>query len=241
MDERQHRTAGHPRAFDRRSLLLAVPALVLPALTLPTNLGHAAPGPQQRKLANRLELWSSYARRTRNLMARLSTRRETSLLEEPLLSTGTLVFVEPQLLVLRDDGRQGSTTVIDGDEIRVFVNNVGRSHASATVADARPAAQWLGQRLRRMFSPGDGTELLEDTRTHVPKGRGHRLELMPPRGSAARRQVRSVSLKLDPVVGTITQIVVAEAQGDRVVMGLSDHRQNLPEEDITGFLRQLDG
>jgi hypothetical protein len=26
-----------------------------------------------------------------------------------------------------------------------------------------------------------------------------------------------------------------------VVLGLSDHRQNLPEEDLDAFLRQLDG
>lgn len=222
--------------IDRRSLLLA-----LPALTLSMRLGNAAPGPQDRKLANRLELWGSYARRTQNLMARLSTRRETSLLEEPLLSTGTLVFVAPELLVLRDDGRQGSTTLIDGDHVRVFVNGVGKDDPSATVADQRPAAQWLARHLRLMFAPGDSTALLEDTRTHVPKGRGHRLELMPPRGSAARRQLRSVSMQLDAVVGTITQIVIAEAQGDRVVIGLSDHRQNLPEDDIDAFLQQLDG
>lgn len=222
--------------IDRRSLLLALPALVVP-----TRLGHAAPSAQERKLANRLELWQSYAKRTKNLMARLSTKRETSLLEEPLLSTGTLVFVAPQRLVLRDDGRQGSTTLIDGDQVRVFLNGVGKEDPSATVADTRPAAQWLAARLRLMFAPGDGSALLEHTRTHVPKGRGHRLELMPPRGSAARRQIRSVSVQLDAVAGTITQIVVAEAQGDRVVMGLSDHRQNLPEEDVEGFLRQLEG
>ncbi|MCA9709078.1 MAG: outer membrane lipoprotein carrier protein LolA [Myxococcales bacterium] len=227
--------------IDRRTWLLALPALALPALARPAlALPPDELSPQDRKLANRLELWASYAGHTRNLMTRLSTRRETSLLEEPLLSTGTLVFVAPQLLVLRDDGRQGSTTLIDGEDVRVFLNGAGRRDPSATVASQRPAARWLAARLRLMFAPGDGTALLEETRTHVPKGLGHRLELMPLRGSAARRSLRSVSLQLDPVVGTITQIVVAEAQGDRVVMGLTDHRQNLPDEDITAFLDQLD-
>ena len=63
---------------------------------------------------------------------------------------------------------------------------------------------------------------------------------MPPIGSTTRRQLRSVSIHLDPVVGTITQIVIAEAQGDRMVLGLSDHRQNLPDADIDAFVRQLD-
>lgn len=227
--------------IDRRTFLLALPALaVLQPRGAAGAPAAAEASPQDRKLANRLELWGNYARRTRNLMARLGTRRETSLLEEPLQTTGTLVFRAPRLLVLRDDGRQGSTTIIDGDEIRVFLNGAGRADPSATVADQRPAAQWLARRMVHMFAPGDGTALLEDSRTHVPKGVGHRVELMPPIGSTTRRHVRSVSLLLDPVVGTITQIVVAEAQGDRVVMGLSDHRQNLPDEDIEGFLQQLD-
>jgi hypothetical protein len=109
------------------------------------------------------------------------------------------------------------------------------------VADQRPGAQWLAHRLVHMFAPGDGTALVEGSRTHVPKGHGHRLELMPPIGSTTRRQLRSVSMQLDAVAGTITQIVIAEAQGDRVILGLSDHRQNLPEEDLDAFLEQLDG
>lgn len=236
--------------IDRRALLLALPALAGLALLRPRRAGSApaapdpaapdAPSPEQRKLANRLELWGGYARRTQNLMTRLSTRRETSLLAEPLETTGTLLFRAPGLLVLRDDGRQGSTTIIDGEQIRIVRNGVGRADPEPVVADQRPAAQWLARRLLHMFAPGDGTALVEGSRTHVPKGHGHRLELMPPIGSTTRRQLRSVSMQLDPVVGTITQIVIAEAQGDRVVLGLSDHRQNLPDEDIDAFLRQLD-
>lgn len=235
----------------RRTLLLAVPVLAVPALLRPRVAGSApagpdpeapdAPSPEERKLANRLELWSGYAKRTQSLMCRLSTRRETSLLLEPLETTGTLLFrASPLLLVLRDDGRQGSTTIVDGEQIRIVLNGVGRADPDAVVADPRPAAQWLARRLVHMFAPGDGTELIEGSRTHVPKGHGHRLELMPPIGSTTRRQLRSVSMQLDPVVGTITQITIAEAQGDRVVLGLSDHRQNLPEEDLEAFLRQLD-
>ena len=131
-----------PGTIDRRTVLRAVPGLALaPLALLAGRAGAEEPSPQDRKLANRLELWSSYARRTQNLMTRLSTRRETSLLEEPLSSTGTLVFRAPSLLVLRDDGRQGSTTLVDGDQIRVFLNGAGRADPSATVADERPAAR----------------------------------------------------------------------------------------------------
>lgn len=233
--------------IDRRALLLSPAALLALALLRPRTAGSApAPGPEPeaspeaRKLANRLELWSSYARRTQSLTARLATRRETSLLREPLETTGMLLFRAPSLLVLRDDGRQGSTTLVDGDEIRIVRNGAGRADPDAVVADRRTAAQWLARRLLLMFAPGDGTALVEGSRTHVPKGHGQRLELMPPIGSTTRRQLRSVSMHLDPVVGTVTQIVIAEAQGDRVLLGLSDHRQNLPAEDVDAFLRQLD-
>lgn len=221
--------------IDRRTLLLSLPALALPRLAL------AEPSPQERKLANRLELWSNYARRTTNLMARLSTRRETSLLEEPLLSTGTLAFRAPDLLVLREDGRQGATTHIEGDALRIVLNARGLADPDAIDATRRPAARWLALRLVRLFAPGDGTALLEDTRPHVPKGRGYRLELLPPRGSATRRRIRSVTAHLDPVAGSVSRIEIAEAQGDLVTMALSDHRQNLPEEDIAAFLEQLEG
>ncbi len=218
----------------RRSWLLGLPAAGLLPLVV-----HAGPSAAQRKLANRIELWGNYARRSRNLMARVSTRRETSLLEEPLLSTGTLVFRAPGLLVLRDDGRGGSTTLIDGDTIRIFLNRETREAPQAIHADARPAARWLAQRLVALFAPGDGTALLADSRTSVPKGRGYRLELLPPRGSAVRRQIRSLTVHLDPVAGSVTQLSIAETQGDRVVIGLSDHRQDLPAEDIDAFLEQL--
>ncbi len=220
--------------IERRCLLLA-----LPALTLAPHVARAGPSAQERKLANRLELWSSYSRRTRNLMARLSTRRETSLLEEPLQTTGTLVFREPATLVLRDDGRQGSTTLVEDDDIRIFLNGTKRDDPAATRPGSRPAARWLARRLLRLFAPGEGDDLLEDARTNVPKGRGYRLELMPPRGSAARRQVRALSLQLDPVTGAVIKLTIAEAQGDRITMGLSDHRQNLPPEDMAAFFKQL--
>ena len=52
----------------------------------------------QRLLQNRLELWSNYARRTKNVMARLVTTRETSLLDEPLVTQGSMVFDAPTTL-----------------------------------------------------------------------------------------------------------------------------------------------
>ena len=72
---------------------------------------QAAPSREEQRQQNRIELWHNYAAKTENLVARLTTTRETSLLDEPLTVTGSLLFVGPGTLVLRDDGLSGSTTV----------------------------------------------------------------------------------------------------------------------------------
>jgi hypothetical protein len=65
--------------------------------------GIAGASTNERLLQNRLELWANYARRTKNMMARLITTRETSLLDEPLVSQVSLVFDAPSTLLMRDD------------------------------------------------------------------------------------------------------------------------------------------
>jgi hypothetical protein len=186
---------------------------------------------EDKRLRNRLELWHNFASRTQNLVARSTTTRETSLLEAPLVASGTLVFRAPDLLVLRDDGLQGSTTRIEGERVEILVNTPG---VPATVIDraSQPAAAWLADRLRALFAPGDASALVAGCRTSVPKGKGYRLELLPPRGSEIRKLLRSVTVHLDAVAGAVTEILVAEAAGDRMRIQLADHRQNLPDADI---------
>ena len=61
-----------------------------------------------------------------------------------------------------------------------------------------PAARWLGDRMLGLFRPGDADALLADARVNVPRGKGYRIELLPPRGSAARQVIRSITVHLDP-------------------------------------------
>lgn len=192
----------------------------------------------EKRLSNRLELWANFAKRTRNLVVRLTTTRETSLLREPLVVTGTLLFEVPGTLVLRDDGLGGSTTIIDAAGLQIVPN---RPDAPGTTIDrARaPAAAWLGDRLRAAFAPGEGLALVADSRTEVPRGR-QRLDLSPPRDSTSRKFVRSLSLHLDPVTGAVIEILIAEAQGDRLRIQLADHRQNVPEPDIRALMAEVE-
>ena len=220
----------------RRALLIGSAGAVV------SGLAVAAPAVSERRLNNRLELWHEYAKRTGNLLARVSTERVTSLLEEPSVATGTLLFLSPGTLILRDDSVDGSTTVIDATGTKILSNREGLPPGPHTPAGSQPAADWLAARLVRMFSPTEPEALIEDCRTVVPKGRGYRLDLLPPRGSAIRRVLRSVTITMDPAAGAITRIAIAEAQGDRVTLGLSDHRQNLEAQDlaaVTGPLADL--
>jgi hypothetical protein len=221
--------------IDRRRTLLGLLGLGALGLPFAARRSHADEI-EDKRLANRLELWSNYAKRTKNLVVRLTTTRETSLLREPLIVTGTLVFQLPGTLMLRDDGLAGSTTTIDDQGLRIRPN---RPDATPTIVDRNrvPAAGWLGDRLRAAFAPGEGAELVADSRTEVPRG-GQRLELLPLRDSAARKLVRSVSLHFDVVTGAVIEILIAEAQGDRLRLQLADHRQNVPDEDIDSLLTQ---
>jgi hypothetical protein len=204
-------------------------------LACPT-LGWAAPEEvEDRKLQNRLELWRNFAMRTNNLLARITMTRETSLLETPLQATGTLAFSAPSTLVLRDDGLTGSTTRIEGTEVLLRLNRADPGQRSG-FGRQTPASSWVADRLVRMFAPGAEQDLVVGARTNVPRGRGYRLELMPPRGSLIRKAVRTIMITLDPVAGAVIEIAIAEAQGDRVLLRLTDHRQNVPAEDIEAIV-----
>lgn len=209
------------------------------SLLLP-RLGHGSPADDKR-LQNRLELWANYARRTKNLMARVTTTRESSLLDEPLVVTGTLLFRAPDTLVLQDDGLRGSTTIVEGTDARILMQGEKAMAGPGLERADEPAVAWLADRLLRTFAPGDPQRLIEGARTNVPKGKGYRLDLMPPRGSSVRQWIRSITVHLDPVAGGVTQILIAEAAGDRVHLRITDHRQNVPTEDLEAALERARG
>jgi hypothetical protein len=88
-----------------------------------------------------------------------------------------------------------------------------------------------------LFIPGEPDALLADARVNVPKGKGYRIELLPPRGSPARQVIRSITIHLDPVAGAVTQVLLAEAQGDRLLLQITDHRQNVDDADVDRLIR----
>ncbi|MFV8751852.1 hypothetical protein ACNOYE_15005 [Nannocystaceae bacterium ST9] len=194
--------------------------------------------PEQRRLANRLELWTAYAKRTDNLVARYTSERISSLLQQPLVNSGQLAFVAPGTLVLRDDGATGSITRIGPGVLEVRPNDpsLPQRRLLDEQGKATPALQWLADRLLACFAPGDGSQLIADARTEVPRGALPRLIILPRRGSAARMVLRSVTLTLDPVGGAIQRIVIAEADGGEFRLALVEPQQNVEPEALARVL-----
>jgi hypothetical protein len=213
----------------RRDLLIGSGAAGLLGLT--GSLAWAQ-NPDERRLQNRIELWSNYARRTENLVARYVSERQSSLLYEPLVRTGVVAFGKPDRLVLRDDGLTGSTTSMTGGDVKIAPNERSVPAGPETDPSSSPALAWLRDRLVALFAPGDGAALVADCRTRVPKGRTPRLELLPITGSAVRRRMRSLTITFDPVGGAVLNIEIAEAAGDLFELRLSDHRQNVDADEV---------
>ncbi len=215
--------------WTRRALLGA--GLGLLALPL---LGRAAPPTasdlEQRRLAARLELWASFARKSSNLLARYTSTRTSPLLREPLIGGGSLAFVAPDLLVLRDDSATGSTTRIDGAKLAIEPNDPSLPRRELPPRSESPALRWLADHLVASFAPGDGSALTADARVEIPRGRTPRLTLLPPRDSAARAVIRSLTLTLDQVGGAVVKLEIAESDGSTFVLGIADHRQGVEPE-----------
>ncbi len=226
----------------RRGLLIASVGLAGASWLAIAGLGEAAPAeaeptPEQRRLANRLDLWSNYAKRTTNVVARYTSERISSLLQQPLVNSGQLAFVAPGTLVLRDDGSTGSTTRVGPGLLEVEANDPSLPRRSlAPAGTTPPALQWLADRLIACFAPGDGQGLIADARSEVPRGVLPRLVILPRRGSAARTVLRSLTLTLDPVGGAIQRIVIAEADGGEFRLALVEPQQNVEPESLARVL-----
>lgn len=252
----------HRRRFTG-ALTCAAAAMLVPrgpALAAPQTPG-GKPAPKltrtQRKLRNRLELWSTFAARTRNLRARYTLTRATSLLRDPLVVSGTLAFVSPDTLVLHDDAKTGCVTRIVGSRVTIEPNDPalpGRDGGELDAGrDRGRALAWYRARLLGLFTPpsktpdddrsGDGDlpfpipAFARRCQLEIPKGGGMQLLLQAPAGDPVGRVIRSFRVRLDPTTGAVFVVESVETRGDRVVLELSDHRQNVDAVLLEEFLR----
>ncbi|TPV95821.1 MAG: hypothetical protein B7733_08035 [Myxococcales bacterium FL481] len=194
------------------------------------------PGPARAeassRLERRLELWRTFARRSDRLLARYTARRQSSMLLQPVQVSGTLGFLAPHQLTLRDDGQTGSTTVIDGEAVRIAPNDGALPTPAVDDPVASPALAWLRDRLLTLFAPGSLEGFGRGCTMRAPRGSTPRIELLPQSGSTVRKRIRRVDVTLDPVGGAIVRIQIDEAQGDTLALALSDHRQTVDLEQL---------
>jgi hypothetical protein len=225
-----------PTRITRRSLLVAgASGLALLGASLASRAAPSADRDKQR-LDNRLELWGVFARKSQNLVARYTSTRSSPLLLEDLVGSGALAFVAPATLVLRDDGATGSTTRIEPGAVSISPNDPSLPQRPMPHRADAPALRWLADHLVACFAPGDGSTLIADARVEVPRGSTPRLSLLPPRDSVSRGLIRSVILTFDQVGGAVIGIEIAESDGGKFVLQLSDHRQNVDVEIIARVL-----
>ncbi|MCA9634712.1 MAG: hypothetical protein KC420_01615 [Myxococcales bacterium] len=207
---------------------------------LATELAARPAAAADRVIERRLELWRAYAGNTRNLVASLTTTRHSSIFAEsaPLVLPGTLVFVAPGRLLLHDEDPRGSTTLIDGSRAAILTNTptAGGPDLSAPT----PTLTWLSDHLVGAFAPDEGRRLTADARLGRPRGAGLRLTLLPPHDSPVRRLVRSLTISLAPQSGAVERIELAESAGDRWIVELRDHRQNLEPAALAEVLRAIE-
>ncbi len=216
----------------RRSLLSTSGALLaaLASASWPRRGEAAPPSVQAQRLANRLELWHTYARRNQALIARYHVTRWSSLMREPLVGDGTLGAREGERLVFVDDGFSGART--DIEKGRASYAARGDEGVREFPRGRRPSLDWLADRLSRIFGDGEGEGLIAAARVEVPKGRRPQLEIRPPREHPAALDLRGLVLTLDPMGGAVVRLEITEAQGDRVRYDFSDHRQSVDAREL---------
>ncbi len=231
--------------MDRRDLLsLALGAAAVGAVGLARAQAPEEDSGLDPRLAARLELRSAYARKTENLVTAYLSRRTSSMLVEPLVTTGRLVYQSSGSLLLRDDALTGSTTRVEGGRVTIASNqrqsetDPEPGGASPLDPQGAPGLLWLRDRLLGLFAPDDGSALIAGAEATAPRGRKARIELRPPGGTLVRKVVRSVMVTLDPVGGAVLSVSIAEAQGDTFELQLSDHRQNVEAEEIERLLER---
>lgn len=216
----------------RTFLSLAAGALAL------AGPAHAGP-PVDRQLARRLELWAKAAAGTRVLVARYALTRQSTLLQEPLKTAGTLLVRAPDTLVLRDDTRTGATTRLARGRLEIRPNDP----ALPALAEApSPTVTWFFEHVLALFSVPEGAgeptaALHADARLTVPRGPGHLLAITPRRDHPARREIRDVIVHLDPHTGDVDQLDLIEAGGDKVVLTFSQRRRDAPEDEVAALLQ----
>jgi len=225
--------------FGRRVLMVGLASLGGMALLPRPALAR------ERVIGRRLELWRSYAATTQNLVASLTTTRDSSLYADGKSRRipGTLVFVAPDRLLLHDEDPEGSTTLIDGPRASILANGEGAQ--SVPELRPNPALRWLGSLLVGAFAPPPAdpeapTAFELDARLSRPRGAGIRLTVAPPQGSPVRRVIRTVTISLAPTSGAIDRIELIESAGDRLLLELSGLQKNLEAGPLAEVLRAID-
>jgi outer membrane lipoprotein-sorting protein len=161
-----------------------------------------------------------------SVAARFTETTTSSLLEQPLVQTGTLLAAEPGRLLLRYESPSRKVIVVDGDRLRLHSLESGEQQALDTLDIARTQAN-----VRRYLVKDDERELRQEFDIRLdpsPEVEGAlRLELTP-RRKRIRESLARLTLTLDAERLLVLRLGMEFPSGDRKTIVLEDVQANVP-------------
>jgi outer membrane lipoprotein-sorting protein len=166
-------------------------------------------------------------RDTRTLAADFVQVKHVSLLNEPLESTGHLVFKRPDRILLRIDTPQAATIVVSGHEVRI-PNLPERERQALALA---PMVDMFTQ-LGAIFTGATDTLRQGFVATAREEGDAIRVELVP-RQAAWKQRFRSIELRFAGAERVAQVIRLEDGLGDNLEITLHNVQRNGDVPDST--------
>ena len=168
---------------------------------------------------------------TKSISASFTETSVSSLLRDPLVSTGTLVATLPIRVVMSYSSPTVKTVALDDTRL-VVARGAGQAREEINIAETQRRVQkYFGE-----ASPKQLRELFTITLSSDPKADAHRLEMVP-----RRRQIGEgidrLRIWIDRTRLVMTRMVLDYPGGDSKTLDLHDIRTNVAiDESVFGLL-----
>lgn len=186
-----------------------------------------APGQDSKEFIRKID---EKQRKIQTLTAQFTQRKETALMKEPLVSSGTVRFKRPTQIYLRYEKPQSMEIAINGKSMRIY--QTGKTYLEEY-------ALGPGKRVSRFMEPfisvfqkplAELEERYSVTYGGMEGGRLHRI-LLQPKEEKIQRILLRVELWADQESGAIERFTMMETNGDRLLLEFKNLKLNAPLAD----------
>jgi len=159
-------------------------------------------------------------RETRTITADFTQTKRLTLLDEPLISKGRLVFKRPDHVLWKMDEPEPLTVVINGRDVRIPT----LPEADRAAAGMTPVAEMLGQ-LGAIFTAS--FQVLEEGFEVAASGEGGSIQLkLVPREAAWKTMFRALELRYSGPDLLLEEVRLEDGLGDSVQIQLQHVQRN---------------